>query len=193
MHVQVSLKLELAATASLTQMEEQNSRGRSAGHAKGFETSHQTLGGPEHDVPTVWPPATKIGGNGAPDDSNCFWACAGPAPTFSVPALPTSLVSSHRVVRRAERRNDQCAPARGGDARRVFVALSRGVQHAQEAQWRPHQCGRDPSADQSPRQAASPATASGGRTGLFGSSRGGPISAERRATDARGVGWGLGV
>jgi hypothetical protein len=125
MQVQVSLKIEIAATASLTEMEQQIQEAGQAAMREAMK-NHQAMGGSAQDVPTLRPATAKIGRNGASGHRYRLWTGAGSATTFSLPGVSPALVSSQRFVRRVEGRNDQYTPTRGGDASRMFLALSCG-------------------------------------------------------------------
>ncbi len=99
-------------------------RSREASHARGVETGHQTLGRANALVPALWGKAAQTGGNRAPEHSNNVRTCAGATTTLSLPRVSASVVSSQPLVRPAQGRNHQYAPARSRHVSRVLVALS---------------------------------------------------------------------
>src|SRR5712692_2207834 len=99
---------------------------RSASHARGVETDHQTMGRSNALVPSLWGKAAPTGGNRAPDHSHDVRTRTGATTTLSLPGVWASVVSSQPLVRPAQGRNHQYAPARSRHVSRVFVALSRG-------------------------------------------------------------------
>src|SRR6266567_3357254 len=166
---------------------------RATGDAPGLEASDQAMGRAPSHLSALWAQAAPTGRNDAPGDRDDVRTCGGAATTLSLSRVWAPLVSGQWLVQRAQGRNHQCASARSGHAGRLLVALSGGERPAEEAQWSPDQCGRDPSADQSGRPATGRATASGGRAGLLLSCDGDSSSTAGRATPAGGVGWRLGV
>jgi hypothetical protein len=130
------------------------SRSRSTGDARGHETSHQAMGRPEPHVSFLWGKAAQTGRNDAPGDRNDLRTRGGAASALSLSGVSAAVVSSQPLVHPAQGRNHQPAFTRSSWAGGVFVAVSSGECRAEEAEWRPNQCGRDPEARQPARQAA---------------------------------------
>src|SRR6266567_5973607 len=169
------------------------SRSRSTGDARGIETSHQAMGRPEPHVSFLWGKAAQTGRNDAPEHSHDLRTRGGAASALSLSGVSAAVVSSQPLVHQAQGRNHQPAFTRSSWTGGVFVAVSSGERRAEAAEWRPNQCGRDPSADQPARQAACGAPARGGRASMLLAGLGSPISREGRAADAGRIGWRLGV
>src|SRR5438270_13130456 len=154
------------------------SRSRSTSDARGTQTGHQARRRPAGRVPPLWAEAAQIGRNRAPGDRDGLRAGSSAASAFSLSSLLASLVSGQWLVRRTQRRNDQPALTRSSPVGGMFLAVSGSKSALEETEWCPHQRRRDPSVEQSPRQAAGGAAASGGRAGMLLPCPGGPISGE---------------
>src|SRR6266436_2217233 len=71
-----------------------DSRSRSAGHARGIETSDQAMGRAAGLVSSLRRKAAQTGRNDASGDRDCLWTGTSPATTFSLPGVSAALVSS---------------------------------------------------------------------------------------------------
>src|SRR5256885_6126682 len=151
---------------------------RTAGHARGLETSGQALGRPAPGLSALWSPGAPTGRNDATSDRHALWTRDGAATALSLSAVWASVVPSQEPVRRVTRRNRDGALARCSAVGGLFVAVSSSQRHVEKAQFRPDQCGGDPSPDQPACSAAGGAAASGRseerRVGKEGRSRWSP-------------------
>src|SRR6266699_2100339 len=133
MHVQVSLKMEIAATASLSEMEQQAMREALKQAVRQWEDQHPAC-------PHCGAQAHRLEGT-----------------TRRVIATLFGRVTVQRRRFRCQQCGHRWCPAKS-----LFVAVSSSQCHVEKAQWRADQCGGDPSTDQPARPAAGGAAASGG-------------------------------
>ena len=193
MQVQVSLTIEISATASLTEMEQQI---QVAGQQAMREALKQAIRQREDQTP-------------------CCPHCGQKQRRLEGTVRRTRATTFGRVeVARRRFRGLGCWQ-RWCPANQLFTELKGGtISHPlreaamlagcswpyrvasgrlEAAEWSPNQCGRDPEARQPGRSAASRAAAGGGRAGMLLSRPAGFISRAGRAADAGGSGWRLGV
>src|SRR6266699_5494802 len=97
---------------------------RTAGPARGLETSRQAMGGPAPGLCALWSSASPTGRNDASADRHDLRTRAGDATTFSLSILWASVLSGPSLVRRTQGRHHQPPIARSGHAGRVLLALS---------------------------------------------------------------------
>jgi len=192
MQVQVSLTIEIAASASLAEMEHQvQDRGQQA-MREAFKQPIRQWEDRASGLSARWSEATPPGRTGATGHRSALWTGAGAATALALSRVWASLVSSQRVVRRTGRRHDQSAFARGSVASRLFVAVSRSECRPAAAQWGRHQCAGDPSAAQSAWAAAGGTAASRGTARLCRTNSAIRSTGARRAVGAGGQRWRLG-
>src|SRR2546421_5013922 len=104
---------------------------RSAGHARGLETSGQAMGRPAPGLSALWSPGAPTGRNDTTSDRHALWTRDGAATALSLSAVWASLVPSQEPVRRVTRRNRDGALARCSEAFRLFVAVSSSQCHVE--------------------------------------------------------------
>src|SRR5256886_16299734 len=64
---------------------------RTAGHARGLETSRQAMGSPAPGLSALWSPGAPTGRNDTPSDRHALRTRDGAAPALSLPAARSSL------------------------------------------------------------------------------------------------------
>ncbi len=171
MHVQVSLKMELSATASLTEMEQQI---QEAGRQAMREAMKQAIRHWEDHSPSCphcGGTQRRLEGTVRRRLAMTFGRVQVARRRFRCQGCGHRWCPANHLWRRTEGRNHQPAVTRSSPARSLFVAVSRSSQPAEAAQWSRDQCRRNSAAHQPGRQAASSTKASRGRAGLLRSCR----------------------
>lgn len=193
MQVQVSLTIEIDATASLTQMEEQIQQVGQQAMRQAFKQVIRHWEEQRPSCPHCGDKQRRLEGT-----------------TRRVIATMFGRVEVQRRRFRCQRCGRRWCPAtslfselKGGTVSQprprsshvggLFLALSAGERPAQTAQRRPDQCRGDPSADQSGGSAPSSAAARGSRAGLLRCGSAGASRPAGRGASVGGVGWRLGV
>src|SRR6266568_2633061 len=167
MHVQVSLTLEISATASIAEMEQ---RIQEAGKPPMREALKQAIRQWEdqnHTCPSCREKQRRLEGT----------TRRVIATTFGRVEVPRRRFRCQECLRRWCPANHLFAQLKGGT---ISVPLQEAARlsgcswpyrvasgRLEEAEWSRDQCGRDPSTDQPARQATSGAPASGGRAGML--------------------------
>ena len=167
MHVQVSLIIEIEATASITEMEQHI---QEVGQQAMREAMKQAIRHGEDQqqaCPHCGGMQRRLEGTVRRRLATTFGRVVVPRRRFRCQGCGQRWCPATSLWRRTERRNHQPAVTRSSHARGLFVAVSRSSQPAQAAQWSPDQCRRNPAAHQPGRQAARHAKASRGRAGLL--------------------------
>src|SRR5437762_10948396 len=144
---------------------------RTAGHARGLETSGQAMGRPAPGLPALWSPGAPTGRHDTTSDRHALWARDGAATALSLSTVWASLVPGQEPIRRVTRRNRDGALARCSAVGRRFVAVSSSQCHVEKGKFRADQWGGDPLTDQ-PAGPAAGGAEPGGAGGGWGA--GGP-------------------
>src|SRR5437762_6406702 len=121
---------------------------RTAGHARGLETSGQAMGRPAPGLPALWSPGAPTGRHDTTSDRHALWARDGAATALSLSSVWASLLPGQEPIRRVTRRKRDGALARSSAVGRLFVAVSSSQCHLVKAQWSSDQCVRASSPDQ---------------------------------------------
>ena len=193
MQVQVSLTIEIGASASLTQMEQQI---QEAGRQAMREALKQAIRQGEDQTvtcPHCGQKQRRVEGTTRRVIATTFGRVTVPRRRFRCQGCGRRWCPATSLFNELKGGTISQPRPRSGHAGRLLLALSSGEPPAQATQWSANQCGRDPSADQPGWPATSGAAARGGRADMLYSVQRGSSSTAGRATDAGGVGWWLGV
>ncbi len=134
MHVQVSLTIEISASASLAEMEQQIQEG---GQQAMREALKQVIRHWEEQTPACshcGEEQRRLEGTARRVIATCFGRVEVPRRRFRW----AQVLSSQPPVGLPPRRNGQCCPARSGKACGMFLALSGGGPRAQKTQRGAH-------------------------------------------------------
>src|SRR3989441_7604073 len=85
---------------------------RTAGHARGLETSRQAMGRPAPGLCALWSPGAPTGRHDTTSDRHALWARDGAATALSLSTVWAELLPGQEPVRRVTRRNRDGALAR---------------------------------------------------------------------------------
>src|SRR6266581_5327081 len=138
MQVQVSLKIERAATAGLSQREQQIQQ---AGQQAMREALKQAIRQQEehhNTCPHCGGKQRRLEGTVRRSIATTFGRVEVARRRFRCQGCWHRWCPANSLWSRAEGRNGQPTLARSGYAGRMLLALSRGEQSAQEAEWRPN-------------------------------------------------------
>jgi len=159
MQVQVSLIIEIEASASLTQMEQQIQEAGQQAMRQALKQAIRQQEDHQTSCPRCGGKQRRLEGTVRRAIATTFGRVQIPRRRFRCHGCWHRWCPANSLWSRAEGRNGQPTLARSGHAGRSILALSRGEQSAQAAEWSRDQCGRDPEARQPGRQAAGGAKA----------------------------------
>src|SRR5207248_664067 len=114
---------------------------RTAGHARGHETSGQAMGRPAPGLSALWSQGAPTGRHDTTSDRHALWARDGAATALSLSRVWASLLPGQEPIRRVTRRKRDGALARSSATGGLFVAVSSSQCHLAKAQWCADQCG----------------------------------------------------
>ena len=193
MQVQVSLTIEIPATASISEMEQQIQ-----------EAGQQAMRGALKQAIRQWEDQRssclrcgekqrRLEGTVRRTLATIFGRVEVPRRRFRCQGCWHRWCPANRLFADLKAGTISHPMPRGGGPGGVFLALSGGLSAAEEAEWSPDQRGRTPFADESAGQATGRATARGSRTSMLLPGCDCSRSRAGAAADAGGIGWGLGL
>ena len=184
MQVQVSLTLEIGASASITEMEQRIQEAGQQGMREALKQAIRQREDQQVSCPHCGRKQRRLEGTTRRVIATVFGRVEVARRRFRCQGRWHRWCPANQLWSRAEGRNHQPAFTRSGSAGRMLLAVSGGKSALEETEWGTHQCGRDPSAHQSARQATGGTAASGGRAGLHSRSGSSPSGRERAAAEA---------
>ena len=193
MHVQVSLKLELEATASVTQMEQEIQQAGQQAMREAFKQAIRQREEQRGGCPFCGQHEYRLEGTVRRVIATMFGRVQVPRRRFRCQSCYRRWCPANGIFAELKGATMSAPLQEAAILAGSCFPVSRGQHAAQTAVRSPDQCGRNPSADQPVWQAASRVAARGGRAELPDTCPAGASRATDVGADTGGNGWRVGL